>query len=392
MSADDTKTAMDIDKTATKIDEESIESMSFCPSTSQVGKLIDMANKAEEVRMGLNGIDGWRTDTTGIHNQKKISKLYGSPNLCPDSLNPNDTILAKFGRGKEKGGMGPGGLGDGNLRVINDLKMPFGADSCGPNGVLTNITNNRMNLFYNNKVSTEGLLNEYILFRDNNLYEIFEMFVKKITDMATSTKDIEKNMIFHETETEKDLGDLVSHYKNVKEMFQQVLKKCETDNKKSKEGLEGCGIGCVSFCQTWCLKERGEGDDKTKKGEAQFSVMSPHFQTRFHVINDTLLLGVGDVKQEHIDSYIKIIEHFDKIMSKNYGEGGGGPAFVHLDDLKAQFDKDTSNQTQTGQGKRKTKKNKRKTKKNKRKTKKNKSKRNGGKSKRNRKKTKKKRR
>lgn len=370
MSADNTESAMDIDKTATKIDEESIKNMSFCPDEDQVKELITMANNAEGYRQELQKVKDWRTDKTGKHGQKKISKLYHLPDklgLCPDSLNPNDTVLAKSGRGC---------LGDGNLRVINDLKMPFGADSCGPNGVLTNITNNRINLFYKDIGSTKDLLNDYILFRDENLYEIFKMFVEKIKDMA-------KTMQLHPKKDEKLVEWLREDYNNVKEMFEQVLKKCEADN-KSKESLEACGIGCVSFCQTWLRKT-----DNPIVGDAQFSVMSPHFQTRFHVINDDALKTCG-VEQKHINSYIVIIKHFDKIMSKGYGRDGGGPAFVHLDDLKAQFDEDTS--SQTGQGKRKTKKNKKKTKKNKRKTKKNKSKRNGGKSKRNRKKTKKKRR
>ena len=95
--------------------------------------------------------------------------------------------------------------------------------------------------------------------------------------------------------------------------------KWEKNDKKISE----CGIGCVSYCQTW-LRNNGV------VGEAQFSVMSPHFQTRFYVEDDNKVLSSG-VSQQELTSYIKLVEEFNKCMDKPYGLGGGGQAFASLD-------------------------------------------------------------
>ena len=318
----------------------------------------------------------WRLLFTPLPPPKLLSKLCQLPGkfgLCPDSLNPDDTILAKLGRGKESGGIGPGGLGDSDLRIINDRNMPLGSTSCGPNGVLAN-TKGRMNLFHNDKGTTKQLLNEYISFRNENLNKIFEMFVDKIKSSA-STMQLDPN------KPEKLREDLQEHYRNVKDMFVLVAANVAPSNvappkigmrigkeimntpmhpwggeyleeekgrgaDSNKVDLTACGIGCVSFCQTWL-----RNTPNAKVGDAQFSVMSPHFQTRFHVTDDDALKERCGVTQTQIDSYITIIHHFDEIMSKDYGARDGGQAFVNLDKLHSHF--------RTGGGKnQKTKKSK----------------------------------
>ena len=348
---------MDVDEaSASDIDRVSIESMSFCPTKPQVAALIAKANQAEAVRIQLKGEGGdWRSDKTGAKGQKLLSKLYFLPGkfgLCPDSLEPDDTILAKLGRGD----IGPGGLpGQGALRVINDRNMPFGSTSCGPNGVLA-ICNGRINLFYGDMASTKGLLDQYISFRNAHLHEIFGMFVKKIQTMAGTMKlDPSKDATLS--------GDLQTHYNKVASMFSKVLANC-----KNSGDLARCGIGCNSFCQTWL---RNGGD----VGNAQFSVMSPHFQTRFHVINDEALMACG-VTQDEIESYVTIISHFNGIMGKDYGVSGGGQAFVNLDKLHTLLKtvsggkKKTRRRRRKRKTKRKTKKRRRKRKRKRKKTKK----------------------
>ena len=299
---------------ATETDRKSINSMSFCPNPEEIDGLIAQSNSAELTRISLKEND-WRSlfKTLPTATPKLLSKLFFLPGkfgLCPDSLNPDDTILAKLGRGENYGGIGPGGLGDSDLRIINDRNMPLGSTSCGPNGVLAK-TEGRMNLFHKDTETTQKLLNEYISFRNKNLNAIFEMFVNKIKSSAETMK-------LDPSKEETLIEDLQEHYRNVRDMFLLVAG-------SDKINLSDCGIGCVSFCQTW-LRNGSE------VGNAQFSVMSPHFQTRFHVTDDDALKRCG-VTQKQIDSYCTIIHHFDEIMSKDYGALGGGQAFINLDKL-----------------------------------------------------------
>ncbi|MBN21305.1 MAG: hypothetical protein CL678_08470 [Bdellovibrionaceae bacterium] len=306
--------------TATEIDKVSIESMSFCPTAEQIARLIAQSIIAEEYRDFLQKGNWWRKKEQPNPKAyaKLLSKLVQLPGefgLCPDSLNPNDTILAKLGRGEKSGGIGPGGLGDRCLKIINDRNMPLGSTSCGPNGVVTQ-SEGRMNLFHQNQETTRSLLEDYISFRDKNLNAIFEMFVKKIESSAETMKlDPEKEATLE--------GKLQPDYRNVKDMFNLVLQN------RGNKNLSDCGIGCVSFCQTWLRNNFDVGD-------AQFSVMSPHFQTRFYVSDDANLKSCG-VTPDQIASYVTIINNFNKIMSQDYGIGGGGQAFVNLDDLKNYF-------------------------------------------------------
>ena len=347
---------------ASNVDRKSINSMSFCPSPNEVETLIEMSKKAEKARQNIKNSDIGINRTPGDNSQeqKLLSKLYflpGSYNLCPDSLEPDDTILAKLGRGSTSGGIGPGGLqGPDGLRVINDRNMPLGSTSCGPNGVLAT-TNGRMNLFYSDMDSTKKLLDQYISFRDAKLREIFGMYATKIQIMAGEDNAMKLNP--EKPETLSD--DLHDDYRNVAAMFGKI-----NEALSGGMSLSQCGISCNSFCQTWCLKQRGN----VLVGEAQFSVMSPHFQTRFYVGDDTNVKKIlGANSDELLKSYIKIIEHFDSIMAPAYGNGGGGAAFVNLDKLHGQFNSGGSSKKVKRGGKRKTRR-RRRTKKKKRRRKK----------------------
>ena len=68
-------------------------------------------------------------------------------------------------------------------------------------------------------------------------------------------------------------------------------------------------------------------------GEAQFSVMSPHFQTRFFVASAAKLTGAG-VTPEEKESYIVILKHFTEVMIQQGYGGSEGQAFVNLDGLQ----------------------------------------------------------
>ena len=320
---------------ATKTDIKSIKSMSFCPNPEEIKSLIEQSKRAERIRQSLlknncmfaregkllSKLFNFMFSRQG----KLLSKLFNLPGkcgLCPDSLDPNDTILAK--KGKESMF-----IKNDIFSIIDDKNMPLGSTSCGPNGVLFE-TEEIINLFHKDTDTTKKLLNKYISFRNENIIAVFEMFVNKIKNSAIT-------MLLDPTKKDKLSKDLQGHYSNVMKMFETVLGHLSVSsyatNNYSSSSLSNCGIGCVSFCQTWLRNTLN-----AKVGDAQFSVMSPHFQTRFYVSNDEALKRCG-VTQKQIDSYVTIINNFDAIMSKDYGIHGGGQAFVNLDELHSHFSK-----------------------------------------------------
>ena len=90
-------------------------------------------------------------------------------------------------------------------------------------------------------------------------------------------------------------------------------------------------MGIISFCQTWM---RG-----SVAGGAEFSVMSPHFQTRLYVKDDNLVMhalnivrGADDPPAEKLlDNYrVVMCGLLTRMEGENYTK-----AFVHLDKLAA---------------------------------------------------------
>jgi hypothetical protein len=328
--------------TVSEIESQSIDAMSFVPSQKEIEDLCKASIKA------LN-------DINNNIRSPMLSKLYHLPGkigLCPDDLNPNHTVLAGKGAGRKVDGSawkaGEGGeIGDNNIMtVINDRNMPFGGGSNGPNIVVTDCQEkygrNRVNLFHQNRVDTIQMAKDVIQFRNKHLSSIFKLFVVHMCSrdfMIDFKLDPTKDTVLEES--------LRTDYVNMCCLFRKVLECISTytssltigrlnqliDNGiiKSKRfpytfTLNECGFECVSFCQTW-LRFGSE------VGEAQFSVMSPHFQTRFFITDKEKLKTIAGVTEMEIYSYIKIIQHFDEIMGKDYGKSGGGQAFINVDKL-----------------------------------------------------------
>jgi len=288
----------------------SVNSMSFIPTMEECNQLYKHSIVVEKCRQS-----GERSIL-----MSKLYKLPGKLGLCPDSLNPNETILSKLGRGD----IGPGGkIGCSEiLNIINDRNMPLGGGSCGPNGVLTDCQNvfgkNRINLFYNDKTQTHKLLVEYLKFRKENEINIFKMYCEKCRKCDGNYKiDPSKDIVLDPL--------LQMHYTNMCNMFSTLEKYLVKSN---SQYIEDIGISQVSFCQTW-LRKGGEISG------AQFSVMSPHFQTR-HIISNAYKVSVilGKNSERYFESYVTMIKHFDKIMGENYGVSGGGQAFINMDLLE----------------------------------------------------------
>ena len=289
------------------VDAINISSISKKITEDQLMEIIKYSQKAEDIRK--------------IHQKTSIlSKMPNINSLCPDSFDPNDTILCKLGKGKHNGGIGNGGkIGDPtNLTIIDDAKMPYYGCSNGPNGILVDCQNkygsNRINLFYKSIEETKKLLDDYITFRNENLNKIFEIFVDKLIIHKDS------NYLIDITKNEEELDDKYRQdFDNICEIFSKLLVK-----NKNSISLNEMGIAVVSYCQTWI---RGD-----VIGNAQFSVMSPHFQTRFYVVDNKKFMEAIENKENLMYSYVNTIKYFTEISKENYG-GEDGPAFINLDYL-----------------------------------------------------------
>lgn len=285
-------------------DTHSINSISFTPSSEQIRVLL---NKSREAYDDIHNKE--RTS-----NLSKLWRLDGEKGLLPTSINPDDTILCKLGRRFGK-------ICSDNkyFTIINDQKMPF-AGSNGPNGLLVNCNSmeyglSRINLFNYSIADTVTLLTDYLDFRNSNITEIFAMFYNKLES--------------HKSSFEIILGQPVNtlpiehheNYRSTCDMF-----KCVSDMLKTGKTLEWCGIGCVSYCQTWIKNSR------ILTADTQFSVMSPHFQTRFYVADDEKLITRCKLSKEMISGYINMIKYFTEDM-KDYGTIEGNQCFINCDSL-----------------------------------------------------------
>lgn len=238
-----------------------------------------------------------------------LSNKWDDPNsegLCPVSLNPDDTILCKLARGD----IGPGTtILDDHFAVINDRNMPLGGGSCGVNGVLYKCNSEeygecRINLVGKTEETTLKLARDYIAFRNRRLPEIFQLYVENLYSFIGDSGLPEE---YHEA------------YSGTCELMSTVLK---AGGDFSTITLKELGISVVSFCQTW---QKGE-----EVGEAQFSVMSPHFQTRFYISDASKLPCVSvPLTMSQLELYSKMIDFFTADMLKR----GCGKSFVHVDDL-----------------------------------------------------------
>ena len=278
-------------------DKKSIDSISFTPTNEQIDAIIEHANFVEKTRK-----HGARSCLLS-----KLSHLPAKFGLCPQSLNPNDTILCELGR--KFGKIGESSI----MTVIDDRNMPLGSTSCGPNGVLTDCQNkygqNRINLFYKDRQHTKKLLSDYLKFRDENIIEIFRLYVNKLNSHVPDFNDGKGGTLSQHMQ---------KNYRIVCNMFSILLSMTKTHN------LDELGIGCVSFCQTWLNSENNM--------DSQFSVMSPHFQTRFYIKNLSKIgKYFGILYTKKITAYSKLIQHFDNLMVPMYGTNG--KAFIHLDNL-----------------------------------------------------------
>ena len=246
----------------------------------------------------------------------KLSKMSNVPVLVPPSLDANETILAKLASGN----IGPGATvregnvdaDGGELTIIGDgngLFYPLnGQDgakrSNGPNAVYIPGKGKRINLFSSKglSVSPSELLTRYINFRDHNIGGIISLTIDMINKPG-GRGNLE------------DYGDKVNDMKLIASLLGKL------QDVKTKDELNAAGMDIVSFCQTW--------DPET--GNANFSVMSPHFQNRLFIINPDLLKEKG-VSQEEINAFNNALASMTEDPAF-LGAYANPPRFINLDEL-----------------------------------------------------------
>jgi len=206
-----------------------------------------------------------------------------------DRLNPTNSILVKIATRQVP--FGTVLLREDPFAVTADRYPALSNGSNGPNGVLISFGDGdgrRTNLFDTNDAKTKELLVAYLAFRDANKQLLFK---KTVGQMET----IESN----------------PHYTAATALLKSI------GDRKDFDDI----IGVNSFCQSWATEEGVSGP--------QFSVESPHFQTRFFIKH----LPVG-TDPEQIEAYKQVIIEHDKHMTAYEGK------FVNLDGLLDQLIQD----------------------------------------------------
>lgn len=218
-------------------------------------------------------------------------------------VDPSKSILVKIATGQPlpwaPNGMPSPDIHDNTFAILNDAFPPLlpsvhrsGAlkGSNGPNGVLTNFDDQdqRINLFDTDDEKTKKLLDEYLAFRTAHKKAIFD---QTLAQMAA-------------------VEDAPVAYKTTVRIL-KIIQALSDDRFDAT-------IGVVSFCQTWATSEGAGGP--------QFSVESPHFQTRFFIKSlDYINLSLLDAS-----AYVQTVKAHDARMAELDYTG----KFVHLDKLQ----------------------------------------------------------
>ena len=241
---------------------------------------------------------------------KKARKTGGSTKLLSKS-GTNDWDKSKFYPEKQKivemalTDAKAKGKGENHIFYPKaSRRVPMLDDNMGPTGWLLKHEKYggdlRINLFNKNN-SIIVLAKDYIYYRNRNISLFFEIYVEALKGKS------------------KKRGKLSESIIEVFVLINKIIKKGNLD----KDGLNDIGIGVLSFCQTWA-KQNENGSMEFQS--PQFSIMSPHFQTRFYINNlDLLKKTLGGEFPE--TEYKRVLDNFMSVMVNYNG------SFVNIDEL-----------------------------------------------------------
>ena len=245
----------------------------------------------------------YATATAAKTNPSLCSKLK-APNSEDGRVDPSKSVLVKIASGQPlpwaPDGMPEPEIHDNTFAILKDAFPPLlpsvhrsGAlkGSNGPNGVLTEFVDQRINLFDTNDAKTKDLLDAYLAFRDARKKAIFDLTLAQMAAAKDAPAEYQTSV--------------------------QILERIQA---LSAEEFDAT-IGVVSFCQTWAASDQ--------VGGPQFSVESPHFQTRFFIKSlDYITLSASDAR-----AYMKTVQAHDARMAELDYTG----KFVHLDGLQQEL-------------------------------------------------------
>tara|TARA_B110000483_G_scaffold80470_1_gene100105 strand:+ start:4515 stop:6428 length:1914 start_codon:yes stop_codon:yes gene_type:complete len=282
--------------------------LSFVPNGEDIKNL---CNKATEAHVDI--MNKKRTPLLS-----KSFDLSANCGLCPESLNPDDTVLSQLGRKSE--------VKNQTYAIIDNRTITLaggkGNSSFGPNCVMYNC-NGVINLFDCEPQNLQQGVREFLGFRNENSLNILKAYTAKLT---------KHREIGYKVALGKDdaiVGDVRHHYDVLVEMYSILAQLCKDNN------IHEYGLGIQSYCQTWMR-------NGNKASHAQFSVMSPHYQTRV-IIKDPHLLKfmLGRYMEsknvqcdiEHFFTAYVFLHNYCMDSMPEYGTDSGGQAFVNIDEL-----------------------------------------------------------
>ena len=141
------------------------------------------------------------------------------------------------------------------------------------------------------------------------------MNTKELLDAYLEFRDANKKAIFDLT-----LAQMMAAAKEAPEEYQTTVKILQKIRALSDDEFDET-IGIVSFCQTWAASDVAGGP--------QFSVQSPHFQTRFFIKS----LDYISLSAPEAIAYVKTVQAHDARMVELDYTG----KFVHLDGLQREL-------------------------------------------------------
>ena len=208
-----------------------------------------------------------------------------------------------------------------------DLKFPMSVGPNGPsmglNGVLIKFDEKygaeRFNLFQGSEDDVNTMLQDFITFRDANENDILKAIVDHMNDGVK-----------HNDGVGQDEGE-ENDYVRMRD-FLNTIHKHLPGNK-----LCDIGLALTSFCQSWDVKTL----DTTSEPTANFSVPSPHFQTRVIVKDGVALCKFlmnnmpGDKEDtfREIETWFKAYSRSIKELTKSFVDADPtySGKFINLD-------------------------------------------------------------
>lgn len=229
--------------------------------------------------------------------------------------------------------------------TLNDQFPPMRAEagknpSMGPN-VISNFSFDadfpKVNLFQGSTKHVQMMLAAFFDYRKTHERAIFKKIVDAMAlpaakdGVITGVDQTDGNFSYTD-----EIGNVtrIDHpdYVKTAEVLNCVNTRLET---KDEATLADFGLKLVSFCQTWDVEKGSAGDYSLGLGEEMlpnFSVPSPHFQTRVVVADEeqlTRCLNGNGKTSDHVAAYARNADALTQLFKDRSYEG----KFVNLDAL-----------------------------------------------------------